>query len=79
MAVYINDIELERARTAVKAIEDDALNEKRDLETDSIWKGANREIRGILINQYTCQSTLTALLQQHVGIHPSDTIIQKDF
>ena len=79
LIVFINDIELDRARTAVKAIEIDVLNEKDDIDTDAIWERADSEIRGQFVNRDQCQSELNRLLQQYAGIRPADTFMKKDF
>ncbi len=75
VVVYVNDIELERAKTTVKAIEDDALREDGTLDTDATWKRAIREIGGLSVNRDQCQFELNALLQQS----PRKNTIQKDF
>jgi hypothetical protein len=77
--VYVNDIELARARTAVKAIEDDVVREDSSIVTDAVWKLANTQIKGEYVDQYTCQLRLNELLQQSAAIHPENSIIPKDF
>jgi hypothetical protein len=79
LMVYVNDIELARARTAVKVIEDDAVREDSNLDTDAIWRRANAEMKGRYAEQYQCQRGLNELLQQSAAIHPENSIIQKDF
>jgi hypothetical protein len=75
VVVYVNDIELERARTAVKAIEDDALREDATLDTNASWNRAGNEIGGLSVNRDQCQTELNALLQQNPRHEP----IRKDF
>jgi hypothetical protein len=55
VVVYINDVELERAKVAVKAIERSALLEEPDLIPDALWKVALSRARGWNANQWSCR------------------------
>jgi hypothetical protein len=79
VSVYVNDIELDRARAAAKDIEGDALKEDKDLDTDSIWKTANEQLRGAFVDRDRCQSALNTLSQQWSTVRPGAGFIQKDF
>src|SRR5438270_4980626 len=52
VAVYINEIELARARTAIKAIEENAIAKNRNLNTDALWRSALSEISRAPVSQY---------------------------
>jgi hypothetical protein len=62
--VYINEVELERARRAVNAIETSALKEDSSINTSATWQegvqmlGASKEY----VEQYFCQKTYNDLL-----------------
>jgi hypothetical protein len=79
LMVYVNDIELERARIAVRGIESDAIREDPSLNTDAVWKLANAAIKGEYVEQSICQLRLNELLQQAAAIHPENSIVPKDF
>jgi hypothetical protein len=79
VAVYVNDIELDRARTAVKAIEDKVVAADKDLNTDTLWKRALSELNGVDISRDQCQLSLHELNRQYNGIRPPDSILPKDF
>jgi TPR repeat protein len=73
--VYVNDIELERARVTVKAVEDDGLHEDGSLDTKAMWNRAVSEIAGKYVDRGQCQMELQSLLQQN----PKPSGIEKDF
>jgi len=75
VVVYINEVELDRARVAVKAIEDDALREDRSLDTNAIWNMALKELGGKYVDRVPCQMELNALLEQN----PRPGTLEKDF
>jgi hypothetical protein len=77
--VYINEIETPRARSAVKAIEYNAVAKDRNLDTDAFWKRTLSEIGGARISRDSCQFALQQLLKQYNGIRSADSIIPKDF
>jgi hypothetical protein len=77
--VYINEIELHRARIAVKAIEDNAVTKDKNLDTDALWSRALSEISGTPVSRDQCQFALNELFKQYNGIRPADSIIPKDF
>jgi hypothetical protein len=63
LVTYVNDIERERARVAVKAIEKAALAEQADLDTDAIWTLARKAMVGKHAYQEQCRVELEALLR----------------
>ena len=73
--VYVNDIELERARSAVKAIEDDSLREDETLDTKALWNTSLKQLDGTSVYRDQCQLQLNALLRQN----PKGSTIEKDF
>jgi hypothetical protein len=75
VAVYVNEVELERARNAAKGIEDDALREDGTLDKNALWSAALAQIAGKYVNRDQCQMELDALLKQN----PRGTTIEKDF
>jgi hypothetical protein len=61
LVVFVNDIELQRARAAVKAIEKKLQSEDQNLDMTEIWNEAGKPIR-MSIGQAQCQRTLANLL-----------------
>jgi hypothetical protein len=51
LSVWINDVELERARLVTKAIEKVALAETPDLDTDAMWRKALKVAKDFNANQ----------------------------
>jgi hypothetical protein len=78
LSVYVNDVEFERARVAVKAIEKDALAEDNTMNTGTMWNDAILQVKGSYADQYRCQSSLNELLQQYARVHPPE-YYRKDF
>jgi hypothetical protein len=62
--VYINEVEFERSRLAVNAIETSALNEDSSIDTSNTWQEAIRMIGASkqYVEQYFCQKTYNDLL-----------------
>jgi hypothetical protein len=60
--IWINDVEKERARTAVKALERAALAEQADLDTDYVWQKALQAAKGTSLDGNLCQEALHTLL-----------------
>lgn len=62
--VYINEIEMDRARVAVNAIETSASKEDSSINTNDAWESAVRAIRASTqhVEQYFCQKTYNDLL-----------------
>jgi hypothetical protein len=75
LSVYINDVELERARSAVSAIEAALLKEEPMLDTEAAWQQANKMRRLDQANQQGCNSFLRDLL----CMAPSAPTPPKDF
>jgi hypothetical protein len=59
--VFVNDIELERARKAVKAIEAKLKTDDPDLNPTQVWNDASRKSQ-IRVSPEQCQRTLANLL-----------------
>jgi hypothetical protein len=59
--VWINDVEFERAKVAVKAIEDALKAEKADIDTKTLWQKAVQEARGWQADQWSCQQAYSTL------------------
>ena len=55
MVVYVNDVELERAKLAVKAIEKSAVDEDPNLLPDALWKVALSRAKGWNANEWSCK------------------------
>jgi hypothetical protein len=62
LAQYISDAELERARTATKAIEKQSLEKQSDLDTDEVWHSAVKAIQGLEADHDRCHVSLNSLL-----------------
>jgi TPR repeat protein len=78
VVVYINDVEFDRARNAIKAIETDALAKNGSLNTDAMWKKAVTDLlnQKPFVGRDQCQVNLNAL----IATGPSGgIIIEKDF
>ena len=62
--VYINEVEMERARVAVKAIETSIIKEDSSIDTNSTWQEATQFIGASkqYLEQYFCQKTYNELL-----------------
>jgi hypothetical protein len=75
--VYVNDAELDRSRTAVKAIETAALAEDDSLNTDTIWRVAARQMVGVgHANRDQCHLEYVRLLDSAGGMSGP---LRKDF
>jgi hypothetical protein len=69
--VWINDLELERAKIAVKAIEKSLLAEEPDLDTRTLWQVALSQARGWQANQASCNIAYADLRSlSPVNIYP---------
>jgi hypothetical protein len=62
--VFVNDIELERARKAVKAIEAKLKADDPDLNPTQVWNDAGRKSQ-ISVGPEQCQRTLANLLNSN--------------
>jgi hypothetical protein len=62
MVVWINEVELERARQATKAIEKVALAENPDLDTDALWRKAKEAAKGFRAWDWSCRAVFSELL-----------------
>ena len=62
--VYINEVELERAKRAVNTIEASALKEDSSIDTGNAWQEGIRMIETSqrYVEQYFCQKTFNDLL-----------------
>jgi hypothetical protein len=61
LVVWVNDVELERAKAATKAIEKSLLAEEPGLNTITLWQTALRQAGGWMANQWSCQQAYTLL------------------
>jgi hypothetical protein len=59
---YINDVELQRARAASKAIENAAVAEDPKIDRDKLFAEADKTARSLSSGRDACQSSLTMLL-----------------
>jgi hypothetical protein len=64
MLVYVNDVELERARAAVKAVEKKFQVDDPKLDIAQLWKAAS-EPTSMPVTQDQCQRTLINLLHEN--------------
>jgi hypothetical protein len=62
MVVWINEVELERARQAAKAVEKVALSENPDLDTDTLWRKAKEAAKGFRAWDWSCRAVFSELL-----------------
>lgn len=60
---YVNDVELERATTAIKAYAKQMQGEDASINLDSIWQNASAANRGRYANEYECKAEYAALLK----------------
>jgi hypothetical protein len=63
LAVYINDPEMDRAKTAVEAIKTKALAEQPDIDTDAIWRKAVAHNNGSPVSDSWCHRIYAELLR----------------
>ena len=61
--VYINDIELARAETAIRAIVDKAKAEDHNINTDQQWQTAQHDFGGQYVNMELCHFHRDALFR----------------
>jgi hypothetical protein len=59
---WINDAELERSETAIRAIVDKWKNEDQNMDTDLLWQQADKHVVGEPINMNTCRHWYKELL-----------------
>lgn len=59
---YVNDVELERAHVAIKAIADKATKDDASINTDEVWQKALDGVRGMYGSIPSCQNSLNQLL-----------------
>ncbi|MET4798052.1 hypothetical protein [Bradyrhizobium sp. LB11.1] len=80
MAVYVNDVELDRARLKTKEIQSDqqAISSDSPLDTEGMWKRATKNISGVLVNRESCQLNLNTLLR-FKSSGGSSVRLEKDF
>ena len=74
---WINNAELDRARTTTKNIELDALDRDPDLDSAAIWSTANSDARGTRLYRDSCQLGFQNLEQQGYDVRLD--VIKKDF
>ena len=59
LSVYINDVQMDRARTAIKDIGDNALKREPQISTADVWNAAQSS--GLLASQEQCTWALNNL------------------
>jgi hypothetical protein len=70
--VWVNDVELERAHIAAKAVEKAAVAEQSDLNTTDLWQQAVRSMKAEnwMANSWNCQQALEMLVHMSpVGVY----------
>jgi hypothetical protein len=71
MVVWVNDLELERARAATKAIEKSILVEQPGLNTNNLWQTALANAKGWQAYQRSCDQAYSNLLSMSpVNVYP---------
>jgi hypothetical protein len=59
---YVNDVEMERAETVIRAIIDKAKAEDPTIDTDKLWSQAQRNVNGQMASQSYCEMYYNQLL-----------------
>ena len=59
---FINDVELQHARTAAKAIETEAIDDEPTMNPDNTFAEADKNARRLSKNRDTCRAALNRLL-----------------
>lgn len=81
-SVFINDVQLEKARQKAKDLEADAKEANPGLDTDAVWKSAVINSKGYRIDYESCQSFFLAMFRvkssHSNGSAPGDAA-RKDF
>ena len=70
----MNDLELARAKTAIKEVEANLVAKDKTLDTDAIWQTATEKIAGNVADRERCRREYVDL----VNMAPPSTI-KKDF
>jgi len=80
LAIYVSDAELQRARKAVKRIEEKFRSQiKSGLNIDRIWTASNRYADRWPVSAHSCQSVYGSLMQQYGRVAPEERRMKKDF
>ena len=58
---YVNDLEMERAEKAIKALVDKTTAEDTSIDTDYVWKEALKAVKGKYANDVLCRNSLVEL------------------
>lgn len=80
--VYVSEPELARARVAVKALEDKAMQLMSDIKKEEMWKLANAHVVALNnpINRDKCQFLLKLLMDSYRYHFPAKANgVEKDF
>ena len=60
---YVNDVEMERAEIAIKAIVEQTTKEDTAIDTDDVWKKALKALSGRYAEEWACKSELANLFK----------------
>jgi hypothetical protein len=60
---YVNDVEMERAETAIKAVVEQTTKEDASIDTDDIWKKALKAVSGRYAEIEVCKASLIQLFK----------------
>jgi len=77
-SVYVNDIELDRARAKIKAIEASYVAANKDLDTDALFSKAASSLKGMNVSAQTCHMVLFELFSKY-PTRNGNIVIEKDF
>ena len=79
LVVWVNEVELDRARTRVKAIEDDVKAEKPQIIPDRLYQIALQSINGASVSGEECQLVYHQLMQIPASGNAGGISLKKDF
>lgn len=79
LSVWINDVQLERARLRVKAIEDDAVAKVSDVNPKDLWKLAMKSLQGAWVNARSCTVVYEQLMSLPAPGNAGGVDMKKDF
>jgi hypothetical protein len=76
LVVWVNDIEMDRARRAIHAIEQKLTKDDPSIDTDKLWRSA---LTSVQVSESFCHYSLNRLLATWSRIGQSDFTAEKDF
>jgi hypothetical protein len=74
--VWVNDVEMDRARRAIKAIEQKFTKDDPSIDTNKLWQSV---LTPMAVDQDLCRFSVNQLLATWSQIGPSDFSAEKDF